>query len=104
MAICDTGSVVASVGGLSAMVSEAMARIASPSSGMSGIGVRAGAEGKNAFFALSCVALLYQFRTAFLFSNHAKITSLPLVGRALSTPRQPGVALRAPTRSGKPPG
>src|SRR3954469_20342739 len=38
--------------------------------------------------------------TAFLFSNHAKITCLPLVVLAVSTPRQPGVDFNPPTRSG----
>src|SRR5438094_594181 len=48
-----------------------------------------------------CTGLWYHFSTAGLSSNQAKITSLPLPVRAVSTPRQPGLAFRAPTRSGK---
>src|SRR5262249_38715789 len=42
------------------------------------------------------------FSTAFLSSNQAKTTCLPLAVFAVSTPRQPGLAFRAATRSGNP--
>src|SRR3954467_6615133 len=56
------------------------------------------------FITFRCTSLLYQFSTACLFSNHAKITCLPLIIWPASTPSTPGVAFNAPTRSGSPPG
>src|SRR6185503_15919310 len=49
------------------------------------------------------MALEYQRMAAFLSSNQAKMTFLPLEVCAVSTPRQPGVALSPATRSGNPP-
>src|SRR5262249_26066303 len=45
------------------------------------------------------MGLKYHRITAFLFSKKAKITALPLLVRAVSTPRQPGVSLSALTSS-----
>lgn len=51
-----------------------------------------------------CIWLSYQFSTAFLFSNQAKMTFLPLEVLAVSMPRQPGVSRSAFGRSGNPSG
>src|SRR5262249_15456852 len=101
IAICLNGDGLSFVG-LSFGGSDAAAMIGA-SSGTSARGLRPDlASGRKRFMACWWVSLLYHARAAFLSSNQAKITDLPLAVRAVSTPRQPGLSLSAATRSGNP--
>src|SRR5262245_28204362 len=102
MAIWEIGSGTPGNFGFSAGVIEATTMMGPVSSATWRIGLGYVSSGKNFFISCWCMSLLYHFRTACLFSNQAKMTFLPLDVRAVSTPRQPGVAFRPLTRSGNP--
>src|SRR5437763_15913321 len=100
IAICLKGDGLSFVG-LSLGVSDATAIIGPLSSGTSARGLRPDlASGRKRFMTSRWVSLLYHARAAFLSSNQAKITDLPLAVRAVSSPRQPGLPLSAALRSG----
>src|SRR5262249_23102543 len=87
--------------GASTSFTETMARIGPRSSARSGSGWRSNLRSGNAvFIAVWCTSPCYRSTSAFLPSNHAKTTRLPSGVCAVSTPRQPGVALSAPITSG----